>query len=137
MICRTYKEVQIDASDGLLHYKGKCACLHGHRWKVEVWMEGQVDGRTGILVDYNTIKNVIGRYDHQIILNEGDPMVQAITAFHPVITTPGEPTSELLASLIAGMLNEECRVLGLDARVIRIRVWESPSCHAEVNYESQ
>ena len=60
-----------------------------------------------------------------------------VTAFHPVITTPGEPTSELLASLIAGMLNEECRVLGLDARVIRIRVWESPSCHAEVNYESQ
>ncbi|HOT03025.1 MAG TPA: 6-carboxytetrahydropterin synthase [Methanolinea sp.] len=137
MICRIYKEVQFDASHRLLHYKGKCACLHGHRWKVEVWMEGQVDGRTGILVDYNTIKNVIGRYDHQIILNEGDPMVQAITAFHPVITTPGEPTSELLASLIAGMLNEECRVLGLDARVIRIRVWESPSCHAEVNYESQ
>jgi len=137
MICRIYKEVQFDASHRLLHYKGKCACLHGHRWKVEVWMEGQVDGRTGILVDYNTIKNVVERYDHQIILNEGDPMVQAITAFHPVITTPGEPTSELLASLIAGMLNEECRVLGLDARVIRIRVWESPSCHAEVNYESQ
>ncbi|HNQ29498.1 MAG: 6-pyruvoyl tetrahydropterin synthase [Methanoregulaceae archaeon PtaB.Bin009] len=137
MISRIFKEVHFDASHRLLHYKGKCACLHGHRWKVEVWMEGQVDGRTGILVDYNTIKNVIERYDHQIILNEQDPMVAAILAFHPVITTPGEPTSELLATLIAGMLNEECERLGLTARVTRIRVWESPTCHAEVIYEGQ
>ncbi|HNS83105.1 MAG TPA: hypothetical protein PKL26_05095 [Methanolinea sp.] len=35
------------------------------------------------------------------------------------------------------MLNEECERLGLTARVTRIRVWESPTCHAEVIYEGQ
>ncbi|MCU0633166.1 MAG: 6-carboxytetrahydropterin synthase [Methanolinea sp.] len=137
MISRIFKEVHFDASHRLLHYQGKCAFLHGHRWKVEVWMEGRVDEKTGILVDYNTIKSVIERFDHQVLLNQEDPLVSAIQAIQPVITTPGEPTSELLASFIADLLNEECARLGLQARVIRIRVWESPTCHAEVAYESQ
>jgi len=36
-----YKEVHIDTSHRLLHYIGKCANLHGHRWKIEVWIEGE------------------------------------------------------------------------------------------------
>ena len=75
-----YKEVQIDASHRLLHYKGKCASLHGHRWKVEVWIEGEPDAKTNILIDYNLIKLAVAKYDHQIILNEDDPMVAAIRA---------------------------------------------------------
>ena len=90
-----YKEVHIDTSHRLLHYIGKCANLHGHRWKVEVWMEGEPDPATQILIDYSLIKQVIDKYDHQIILNRDDPMVSRIQEFHPVITTPGDPTSEL------------------------------------------
>ncbi|OPX73055.1 MAG: 6-pyruvoyl tetrahydropterin synthase [Methanoregulaceae archaeon PtaB.Bin108] len=137
MICRIFKEVQFDASHRLLYYQGKCACLHGHRWKVEVWMEGRADEKTGILMDYNTIKTIIERFDHQILLNREDPMVAAIQAFHPVITTPGEPTSELLASLFADQLNDECTRMGFHARVTQIRVYESPTCYAEVVYEGQ
>ena len=40
-----YKEVHLDTSHRLLHYKGKCANLHGHRWKVEVWIEGEPNRR--------------------------------------------------------------------------------------------
>ncbi len=135
MTFRIFKEVQFDASHRLLHYRGKCNFLHGHRWKVEVWMEGQAGERTGMVADFNTIKDVICRFDHQIILNSEDPMADAIRAFHPVVTTPGEPTSENLASLFAGLIRDECTRQGLDARVVRIRVWESPACYAEVAYE--
>ncbi len=135
MIFRIFKEVQFDASHRLLHYRGKCNRLHGHRWKVEVWMEGQVSEETGIVVDFNTIKDIICRFDHQVILNGEDPMAGAIRAFHPVITTQGEPSSENLSSLIAGMIRDECTRQGLDARVVRVRVWESPACYAEVTYE--
>ena len=127
-----YKEVQIDASHRLLYYKGKCANLHGHRWKVEVWIEGEPDAKTNILIDYNLIKQTIGKYDHQIILNEEDPMVKAIAAFHHVITTPGEPTSELLALLIRNDLYEICRSEGISADIPKIRVWESPNSYAEL-----
>jgi 6-pyruvoyltetrahydropterin/6-carboxytetrahydropterin synthase len=137
MISRIYKQVHFDASHRLLHYQGKCANLHGHRWKVEVWIEGRVDDVSGILVDYNDIKTVIDRFDHQIVLNEKDPMVDCIGQFQPVITTTGDPTSELLAGTIRDLINDHCSGTGKDARVVRIRVWESDTCYAELGHEDR
>jgi 6-pyruvoyltetrahydropterin/6-carboxytetrahydropterin synthase len=127
-----YKEVQIDTSHRLLHYEGKCANLHGHRWKVEVWMEGEPDQKTQILIDYSLIKQVVNKYDHPIILNREDPMVPRIREFHPVITTPGDPTSELIAALIRDDLYTICKDHGIKATVPKIRVWESPTSCAEL-----
>lgn len=137
MQIRLYKEVSFDASHRLLHYKGKCHNLHGHRWKVEIWLRGMVDEQTNILVDYNEIKKVVHRYDHQIILNESDPMVSRIEEFHPVITTPGDPTSELLAELIRDSMEAEYAHSGQIILVDIIRVWESPNCFAELRDEDR
>jgi 6-pyruvoyltetrahydropterin/6-carboxytetrahydropterin synthase len=127
-----YKEVQIDTSHRLLHYEGKCANLHGHRWKVEIWIEGEPDPVTRILIDYSMIKKIVDKYDHQIILNQDDPMVPRIREFHQVITTPGDPTSELMASVIREDLYTFCRNNGIRATVPKIRVWESPTAFAEL-----
>ncbi|MDD2472873.1 MULTISPECIES: 6-pyruvoyl trahydropterin synthase family protein [unclassified Methanoculleus] len=137
MIIRIYKEVFFEATHRLIHYQGKCFRLHGHQWRVEVWIEGTADERTGIVLDYNCIKEVVGRFDHQVILNKDDPMAASIEAFHPVVTTPGDPTSELLAGLIAEMIDAEAARQGRDARVAKIRVWESTTCYAERTYARQ
>jgi len=133
MNSRIYKEAHFDASHRLLHYRGKCANLHGHRWKVEVWIEGTVDDTTKILMDYNAIKIIVDHFDHQIILNQDDPMVECISQFQEVITTPGDPTSELLAMLIRDMIQGHCQEQGTQAVVSRVRVWESPTCYAEAD----
>ena len=137
MRTRIYKEVFFEATHRLIHYRGKCFRLHGHQWRVQVWIEGTTDERTGIVLDYNCIKEVVGQFDHQVILNAEDPMVASIEAFHPVVTTPGDPTSELIAALLAGMIDAEAERQGLDARVAKIRVWESTSCYAERTYDRQ
>jgi 6-pyruvoyltetrahydropterin/6-carboxytetrahydropterin synthase len=133
MNSRIYKEAHFDASHRLLHYRGKCANLHGHRWKVEVWIEGTVDDTTKILMDYNAIKIIVDHFDHQIILNHDDPMVECISQFQEVITTPGDPTSELLAMLIMDMIQGYCQEQGTQAVVSRVRVWESATCYAEAD----
>ena len=132
-----YKEVFFDASHRLLHYEGKCRNLHGHRWRVEVWLAGEIDRKTGILVDFNVIKEVIERFDHQVILNREDPMVVCLAEFQPVVTTDGDPSSEALAGEIRRLLDRECHLGGNGARVTRIRVWESDTCCAEQVYEDQ
>jgi 6-pyruvoyltetrahydropterin/6-carboxytetrahydropterin synthase len=132
-----YKEVFFDASHRLLHYEGKCRNLHGHRWRVEVWLRGEPDRKTGILVDFNVIKEVIERFDHQVILNREDPMVACLTQFQPVVTTEGDPSSEVLAGEIRRLLDRECEAGGGRARVSRIRVWESDTCCAGQVYEDQ
>ncbi|HZD43801.1 MAG TPA: 6-carboxytetrahydropterin synthase, partial [Methanomicrobiales archaeon] len=134
MKTRIYKEVCFDATHRLLHYEGKCRNLHGHRWKVEVWIVGEIDEETKILVDYNTIKGTIERFDHQVILNESDPMVPCVQQFQNVITTPGDPTSELLAGIMVDLLNQEITRNGSTAQIVKIRVWESPTCYAELTY---
>lgn len=137
MKTRIYKETYFEASHRLLHYEGKCFRLHGHQWRVEVWVAGEIDEKTKIIVDYNCIKEVIHQFDHQVILNATDPMVECISRFQEVITTPGDPTSELLADLMAQRVNAECTRRGIAADVEKIRVWESTSCYAECVYVDQ
>jgi 6-pyruvoyltetrahydropterin/6-carboxytetrahydropterin synthase len=135
---RIYKEIFFDASHRLLHYEGKCRNLHGHRWRTEVWLEGPVDPGTGILVDFNAIREAVERFDHQVILNREDPMVACLEKFQPVVTTEGDPSSEVLAGEIRKLLDRELRLGGGGrARVVRIRVWESDTCCAEQVYEDQ
>jgi 6-pyruvoyltetrahydropterin/6-carboxytetrahydropterin synthase len=132
---RIYKEVSFDASHRLLYYEGKCSRLHGHRWKVEVWISGEISHANKILVDYNTIRELVEQFDHQVILNREDPMVEALQPFQTVLTTPGDPTSELIALLLKEALTMECSEEGRDIRVDRIKVWESPTCYAELLHE--
>lgn len=128
---KIYKEVYFEASHRLMHYSGKCLRLHGHQWRVEFWIEGDVPSDTQILVDYNLVKEVVDRYDHQVILNKDDPMVECISQFQEVITTDGDPTSELLAAVMVFELEERCRKSGISAKVVKCRVYESISCFAE------
>ncbi|MHC1626836.1 MAG: 6-pyruvoyl trahydropterin synthase family protein [Methanoculleaceae archaeon] len=132
MSTRIYKEVFFEAGHRLMHYQGKCARLHGHQWRVQVWVDGPVDPNTGIVLDFDCIREVVDHFDHQVILNREDPMVAAISPFQEVITTDGDPSSEVLARMIAEMINRACREVHPEARVSKIRVWESVSCYAEL-----
>ncbi len=132
MNARIYKEVCFDASHRLMHYEGKCSRLHGHRWRAQVWVTGAATDETGIILDYNMIREVVERFDHQVILNIDDPMARCLGEFQKVCTTPGDPTSERLAWMIRDLINERCVKEGLDACVERVRVWESEGCYAEV-----
>ncbi|QYZ79194.1 6-carboxytetrahydropterin synthase [Methanofollis formosanus] len=134
MVTCIYKVTHFDASHRLLHYQGKCNRLHGHRWQVEVWVKGTPDPQTGILIDFNTMKDVVDRFDHQVVLNEDDPMVECLGHFQEVVTTRGDPTSEVLAEVIAALINEACADEGSDAKVTKIRVWEAETCYAEIEY---
>lgn len=132
MSTRIFKETHFDASHRLMYYKGKCSRLHGHRWKVEVWIDGAIDSMSNILLDYNFVKQVVEIYDHQVILNKDDPMVKALSAFQRPVLTNGDPTSEQIAIDIRTQLDRFCENAGIDARVTRVRVWESENCYAEV-----
>lgn len=127
-----YKETHFDASHRLMHYEGKCSRLHGHRWSVETWITGEIDETSKILIDYNIIKNIIEVFDHQVILNKDDPLAAVLAPFQKPVLTDGDPSSELLAADIRNRINQFCTEHQMNARVKKIRVWESDGCFAEV-----
>jgi 6-pyruvoyltetrahydropterin/6-carboxytetrahydropterin synthase len=53
------KEFRFEASHRLPFHEGKCHRLHGHSWVLTVEVEGPVDSRTGMVIDYADIKRFV------------------------------------------------------------------------------
>lgn len=96
---------------------GKCNNPHGHghNYTLEVTVKGQVDPRSGFVVDLKELKDIMNRevidaLDHRFLNKEVPEFAQAI------------PTTENLAISIWGRLKPKLRV----AELHRIRVYETP-----------
>jgi 6-pyruvoyltetrahydropterin/6-carboxytetrahydropterin synthase len=61
---QVHTEVTISAAHHLPGYKGKCATKHGHNWKVEILADGDVDKKTGMVVDFSELKAIVNELDH-------------------------------------------------------------------------
>lgn len=125
---RLTSKVEIDSSHYLRNYDGKCADLHGHRWVVEVTVESVTDeaidslDNTGILLDFGVIKSLINEYDHK---NLND-----LPEFEDI-----NPTAENLAIVWADALTHEIILRGIPAKVISVKVWETPTNTVEFFYD--
>jgi 6-pyruvoyltetrahydropterin/6-carboxytetrahydropterin synthase len=130
-----------EAAHRLSNYPGKCKNLHGHRWEVEVELDGIIGMENGMVVDFGDIKNVIDvNLDHRTLLsNHEDNDQLAITLIHSgcaVESYPWEPTAENLVKWIWDLLKDCFQDSITQLKVI---LWESPSVCAEyqnrvVNY---
>lgn len=88
---------------------------HGHNYTLEVTVKGEVDQRSGFVVDLKQLKEVMNRevvdaLDHRHLNNE-------VPEFRSQI-----PTSENLAIAIWQRLEPKLRV----ARLHRVRLYETP-----------
>jgi 6-pyruvoyltetrahydropterin/6-carboxytetrahydropterin synthase len=109
-------ESQFDAAHKLVGYKGKCSRVHGHTWKVEVFVVGGKLDDIGILVDFETLKEkleeITERLDHSF-LND--------------LKEIGNPTSENISRYVFQNLKGLPKTVKLE----KVRVWESPRSWCE------
>jgi 6-pyruvoyltetrahydropterin/6-carboxytetrahydropterin synthase len=110
---------QFAAAHRLLNFQGKCEQLHGHNWKVEVFIRSTQLDSAGLVRDFGEIKavthDVLNRLDHHY-LNELIPFKEE------------NPSSEHIARYL---FQELSRRLNDDrAQVSKISVWESDSACA-------
>jgi 6-pyruvoyltetrahydropterin/6-carboxytetrahydropterin synthase len=105
---------QFAAAHRLENFYGKCEALHGHNWKVEVFLGGEQLDEAGLLVDFGVIKArtnaLLEEIDHKY-LNE-------LEAFREQ-----NPSSENLARYLFERLSDALNLGGV--RVIRVNIWES------------
>ena len=95
---------------------GKCANPggHGHNYTLEVTIEGEIDPRTGMVVNFaqlsETIRaEVLDRFDHRNLNTEVEPMRGLV------------PTAENIAVAIWGLLEPQLK----PARLVEVRVAET------------
>lgn len=104
---------------------GKCARLHGHghNYHLEVSVTGEIEPRTGMLVDLVALQEVVKNYvveplDHNF-LNKDVPYFTRVV-----------PTVENIALHIAQLLQKPIGELGAD--LDKIKVIESPNNSCEI-----
>jgi 6-pyruvoyltetrahydropterin/6-carboxytetrahydropterin synthase len=92
----------------------KCENMHGHNWRIEVYVTGEKLNKAGVLVDFGEIKahlaEVMKKLDHKF-LNELDYF------------SDGNPSSENIAYFVAREL--QTKIDNTSARVSRVTAWES------------
>lgn len=117
---RLQVKLHFDAAHYLKGYKGKCSRMHGHRWGVEVCVEGRQLNDINMIVDFKTIKGImtelIEDLDHYV-LNE--------------VLHEDNPTAEYLAKWFHDWMEIKLGGFGLPdngVRLARVTIWESPDC---------
>lgn len=58
---RARVEAWFAAAHRLTHYNGKCERLHGHNYRVRLWVSGAHLGEGGMLVDFGALKSALGK----------------------------------------------------------------------------
>ena len=110
---------QFAAAHQLREFKGGCEKLHGHNWKIEVFVTGQELGKDGLLIDFRVIKEktkqILDELDHKF-LNE-------IAAFKDL-----NPSSENISRYIFKTLAKELNSQAY--QVSKVIAWESDSAYA-------
>lgn len=110
---------QFGAAHQLKNYHGKCEHLHGHNWKIEVYVKGEELDDCGLLVDFKDIKEktneIIERLDHKF-LNE----LECFTEINP--------SSENIARYIYDELSRDLNTGKI--KVSRVTAWESDNACA-------
>ncbi len=96
---------------------GKCNNPHGHghNYTLELTVKGEVDAKTGFVMDLKDLKEILNRevldvMDHRFLNKEVPEFAEAI------------PTTENIAISIWKRLEKKLRV----ARLHRVRVYETP-----------
>ncbi|SPD72046.1 6-carboxy-5,6,7,8-tetrahydropterin synthase [uncultured Desulfobacterium sp.] len=111
------------AAHQLRGFEGGCENLHGHNWKVEVYVSGNKLEENGLLIDFKIIKahteKLLDSLDHKF-LNELEPF--------SILNPSSENIACHLFRSLSGQLNTS------NIKVSRVRVWESETacaCYSE------
>ncbi len=122
-----------DAAHFLKDYDGKCANIHGHRWKVEVEIQCESlkenGSEKGMCVDFSVLKeelkNLLEGFDHTFIIERGSLKAKTLEALaeenFKIVNVDFRPTAENFAKFFFDkMVNA-----GFD--VSKIVVFETPN----------
>ena len=119
------KVFQWDCSHQLsLPYESKCNNMHGHTYKIEVELEGELDAN-GMVMDFTKLKELVNSIslDHTTI-NDNE--------FFKGLKW--QPTAENIVRYIKIQLDTKWQPQW--PSISRIRVWETPNSYAEEEWNT-
>jgi 6-pyruvoyltetrahydropterin/6-carboxytetrahydropterin synthase len=107
------------AAHQLENFQGACEDLHGHNWKIEVYVTSEALDKAGVVIDFRILKKhvsaIVSTLDHKF-LNKLEPF------------TNQNPSSENIARYVAEKLTS--LLDDPEIKVSRVTAWESETACA-------
>lgn len=131
---KVVRYIDFDAAHRVLGHEGKCAHLHGHRYRVGFTITGDTNS-IGMVIDFGYIKEAWGDLlmrtaDHGVILSADDVTLgAAIFSADPackIWEIPYPATAEGIAHALWDILHVDSILKG--AKLTAVEVWETPNC---------
>lgn len=146
-IMRITRRLEFDAGHRIPNHQSQCRHLHGHRYALEITLDGEVieaAGRSddGMVMDFSDVKaiakqHVVDAWDHAFLVWRGDAAIVGFLAGipgHKTVVLDAVPTAENLATLAFAILDPLYRdTYGNHLRLERIRLYETPNCWADAS----
>lgn len=130
-------------------FSKKCQQVHGHSYKLELFLQADELNEDGMVIDFGQVKQLfqdkLEQFDHKLVLEEGDPIVRKMMEvvaegyMHDIglVVVNFNPTAENMAKFFYELLekefyaNEEIRHI----RIKAVRVHETETGWAEFSRE--
>jgi len=101
-------ELEFAAAHFLSHYHGKCENLHGHNYKVRLWVKGRELNEGGMLVDFSLLK--------QALKDAIEPLDHS--NLNDMAIFKDDPSAERIARFIFEKVREKLPELGVDVSLL-------------------
>ena len=143
------KVIQWDMGHRVLNHRSVCKGLHGHRYKAEICVEGDLvekkdASEEGMVIDFADIKKTAQKFvqeelDHAFMVWEKD--IELLEFFknskgHKPVIVSFTPTAENVAAYIFNELKDKFTdVFKTGLHLQSVKLWETPSSYSL--YESE
>ena len=140
------RKLEFDAGHRIPDHRSQCRNLHGHRYVLEVTLQGdtvETEGAPdrGMVMDFADVKalanqHLVDLWDHAFLVFAGDTLVRGFLETlpgHKTVVIDRIPTVENLAAIAFDILaNVYDAHYGVNLRLHKLRLYETPNCWAEV-----
>ena len=138
------KVIQWDMGHRVLNHRSVCRGLHGHRYKAEICVEGELIvapglSEEGMVIDFSDIKKIAQEFiqnklDHAFMVwDQDDELLKFFkhSDGHKPIIVPFTPTAENVAAYIFQKLKDEfLDKFKTGLHLHSVKLWETPSSYA-------
>lgn len=135
------KYVEFDMGHRVPYHKSKCKNPHGHRYRVEVCLEGDIidlEGQSehGMVMDFKDVKKILmdevhDKLDHGFMYWSKDTEMSKIFMSHEhwhAIKVPFTPTAENICGWLFTELEEKYRDVYATGLILNyVKLWETPT----------
>lgn len=140
------RRLEFDAGHRIPNHAGQCRHIHGHRYRLEITVKGEIISTPGaedegMLIDFGLIKKiginlVVDKLDHAFLVSKNDTaLINFLSTIqeHKTVILDKVPTVENIAEYIFQLLSPEIKKQYKNKlQLTKVRLYETPNCWADI-----